>query len=250
MRCVAPVVLLLALAPLARAEPITISAAISLKESMEQIGRDYKAKTGDDPCLNFDASGRLEQQIKQGAPVDGFVSAGDKEVDDLTRSGQADAASRRVVVTNALVLIVPAAAADGPKSFADLAAGSGKVAAGDPKSVPAGHYAQQTLANLKLTDALAPRLVLGQNVRQVLTYVQRGEVSAGLVYATDARQAGAAVRVVATADPATHDPIEYPAVVLAKSAHAGAARRFLDYLATPEARAVFTAHGFGVPAAK
>jgi molybdate transport system substrate-binding protein len=176
------------------------------------------------------------------------VSAADKEVDDLTRAGQAIADTRRVVVGNTLVLIVPAGATGGPKSFADLLTDPGKVAAGDPESVPAGHYAQQTLAALKLTDAVTPRLVYGQNVRQVLTYVERGEVSAGLVYGTDARQAGPAVRVVAVADPGTHDPIEYPAVVIAGSPHAAAARRFLEYLGTPAARTVLVDHGFTVPA--
>ena len=249
MRSVTLLVLLLsaAFAPAVRAEAFTVSAAISLKESMEQLGRDYHARTGDDVRFNFDASGRLEQQIKQGAPVDAFVSAADKEVEDLTQSGQADAATRRVVVNNTLVLIVPAGVSGGPRSFADLATDPGKVAAGDPRSVPAGHYAQQTLAAMKLTAAVAPRLVFGQNVRQVLTYVERGEVSAGLVYGTDAQLAGPAVRVVATADPATHDPIEYPAVVITGSAHAAAAGRFLDYLATPAGRAVLVAHGFTVP---
>ena len=232
----------------AGAETATVSAAISLKESLEQVGRDYRAKTGDDVRFNFDASGRLAAQVKLGAPVDAFVSAGDREVDDLARGGLVDAASRRVVVDNALVLIVPAAVAAGePKSLADLATTAGKVAVGDPKSVPAGHYAQQTLAALKLTDAVAPRLVIGQNVRQVLAYVERGEVAAGLVYATDARAAGSAVRVVATAEASTHDPIEYPAVTVTDAPHAAAAKRFLDYLGTPPARAVFVSHGFTVP---
>ena len=235
----------------ASADPITVSAAISLKESLEQVGRDFHARTGDDVRFNFDASGRLEQQIEQGAPVDAFVSAADAEVDDLTRGGQADPATRHVVAGNTLVLVVPPDATPnstaGPTSLADLATTTGKIAAGDPKSVPAGHYAQQTLAAMKLTAAVAPRLVLGQNVRQVLTYVERGEVSAGLVYGTDAKQAGDAVKVVATADPATHDPIEYPAVVIAASTHPAAAKRFVDYLSTPPARAVLVAHGFTVP---
>ncbi len=152
-----------------------------------------------------------------------------------------------MVVDNALVLIVPAAATAGPTSLADLAGDPGKVAAGDPKSVPAGHYAQQTLAALRLA---VPQRVLAQNVRQVLTYVEHGDVAAGLVYATDAKQAGDKVRVVATAPADTHDPIEYPAVTVAASAHAAAAGRFLDYLATPAARAVFAAHGFTLPPAK
>ncbi len=248
MRIVAFLSVALVVAASARAETVTVSAAISTKEALEQVGRDYTAKTGDAVRFNFDASGRLEQQIKSGAPVDAFVSAGDREVDDLAKAGKADVATRRVVADNALVLIVPADAKGGPASLADLANGSGKVAAGDPKSVPAGLYAQQTLAALHLTAAVAPRLVLGQNVRQVLTYVARGEVSAGLVYATDAEQAGDKVRVVATADPATHDPIEYPAVTITGSPHAAAAGRFLAYLATPAAQAVFAAHGFTPPA--
>ena len=240
-------VLLVAAAAAGRAETVTVSAAISLKESLEQLGRDYQQATGDAVRFNFDASGRLAAQIKQGAPADAFVSAGSREVDDLTAAHRVDAGSRRVVVGNALVLIVPPAAADAPRSLADLARGSGKVAMGDPQSVPAGHYAEQALAALRLADAVRPRLVLGQNVRQVLTYVEPGEVSAGLVYATDARAAGDKVRVVATADASTHDPIEYPAVTVTGSAHAAAARRFLDFLATPPARAVMVAHGFTVP---
>ncbi len=247
MRLIAFLTIALLVTPALRAESFTVSAAISLKESFEQVGRDYHARTGDDVRFNFDASGRLAQQVKQGAPVDAFVSAANREMDDLAAAGRVDPATRRVVAGNTLVLVVPAAATDGPRSLADLATGTGKVAAGDPKSVPAGHYAQQTLAALKLTAAVAPRLVLGQNVRQVLTYVERGEVSAGLVYGTDAQQAGAAVRVVATADASTHDPIEYPAAVIAGSPHAAAAKRFVDYLATPAARAVLVAHGFTVP---
>ena len=249
MRVVVASLIVALSAAVARGEALTVSAAISLKETMARIGRDYHAATGDDVHFDLDGSGRLEQQIKQGAPVDAFVSAGDKEVAELVHAGLADPATRRVVADNALVLIVPADAADGPTSLADLAHGTGKVAAGDPQSVPAGLYAEQTLAALHLTDAVAPRLVLGQNVRQVLTYVERGEVAAGLVYATDAKEAGDKVRVVATAEASTHEPIEYPAVALTAAAHPAAAKRFLAYLTTPAARAVFAAHGFTVPAA-
>ena len=234
----------------ARAETVTVSAAISLKESMEQIGRAYEATTGDVVRFNFDASGRLAQQVRQGAPVDAFVSAADREVDALAKDKLVDVGTRRTVAGNALVLVVPADGKGGPTSLADLARTTGKVAVGDPRSVPAGLYAEQTLTNLKLTDAVRPRLVLGQNVRQVLTYVRRGEVEAGLVYATDAKSAGDAVRVVATADADTHDAIEYPAVVVTNSAHAAAAKRFLDHLATPAARAVLQKQGFTVPEQK
>ena len=233
----------------ARAETVTVAAAISLKESMEQIGKAYHARTGVDVRLTFDASGRLAAQIRQGAPVDAFVSAGQAEVDALVAGGQADKASRRTVVGNTLVLIVPAGSTGGPTSIADLAHATGKLAIGNPKSVPAGHYAQQVLDKLQLTAAVRPRLVMGENVRQVLTYVEQGVVAAGFVYGTDAKAAGDKVRVVATADAADHDPIEYPAVTIVGTAHAAAAKAFLDDLATPASRAVFQAHGFSVPKA-
>jgi molybdate transport system substrate-binding protein len=250
MRPVAFAIVVLLAAAAVRAGTVTVSAAISLKESLEQVGRDYAAEGGDAVTFNFDASGRLAQQVKRGAPVDAFVSAGGREVDQLVKAGQADGASRRVVVGNTLVLIVPAGATGGPTSMKDLAKGTGKIAVGDPASVPAGLYAKQALASLGLTYAVAPRLVLAQNVRQVLTYVERDEVSAGLVYSTDAKQAGDKVRVVDTAGADTHDPIEYPAVTITGAAHSAEAKRFLDYLATPTARAVFVAHGFTVPKAQ
>ena len=242
----------LAVASTARAgETVTVSAAVSLKESLTAVAKQYEAATGDHVSFDFDASGKLAEQIKQGAPVDAFISAGDVQVDALVKAGRVDAATRRTVVGNEMVLVVPAdAPADAPKSFADLATGTGKVAVGDPKSVPAGQYAAQVFAALKLTDAVEPRLVYGTNVRQVLTYVERGEVAAGVVYATDAKAAGAKVKVVATADPATHDKVEYPAVTIKDAAHAAAAAKFVEYLSTPAARKAFTDAGFTVPADK
>lgn len=245
--CAAVLVLLCAVAA-APTETVTVSAAASTKEAMTAIGKAYEAATGVHVSFNFDASGKLAQQIEQGAPVDALVSAADGPVDGLVKAGVADPATRRVVAGNTLVLVVPAdAGADAPKSFADLVTVAGKVAVGDPKSVPAGTYAAQTLAALHLTDAVKPRLVYGTNVRQVLAYVRRGEVAAGIVYGTDAKEAGAAVRVVATADPKTHDRIEYPAVAVKGAVHAAGAKRFLDYLGTPAARKVLVEYGFTVP---
>ena len=121
-----------------------------------------------------------------------------------------------------------------------------KIAIGQPKSVPAGQYAMQTLAKLKLDTAVAAKLVNGANVRQVLDYVQRGEVDAGFVYATDAQIAGAKVKVIATAPADSHDPIVYPAVVLAASKKQEAAKKFLDFLASPRAKAILRNRGFTV----
>ncbi len=229
-------------------ETITVSAAISLKESLGKIAATYEKQTGEKIEFNFDASGKLAQQIAQGAPVDVFISADNEQADKLVKSGNADRSSRRVIARNSLVLIVPTDHTGSPASFADLGTSKAKVAAGDPRSVPAGRYAEQTLRALKIYDQVAPRLVLAENVRQVLTYVQRGEVEAGIVYRTDARVARSTVTVVQTADPQTHDAIEYPAVLVTASAHQQAGRKFLDYLKTQAASAVLTEYGFELPA--
>jgi molybdate transport system substrate-binding protein len=235
-------------APLAKAQDITVSAAISLKESLTQIGSAYEKSSGDHLQFNFDASGKLAAQIRQGAPVDAFVSADDQQMNKLDSAGKIAADTRRVVVNNSLVLIAPADEKDAPTSFTDLAVDHGKkIAIGEPKTVPAGRYAMQTLKSLALDQAVTARLVFGESVRQVLTYVERDEVYAGIVYATDAAQAGDKVKVIAVADPATHEVIEYPAAVVAGSPHAAAARKFLDYLTTDSAKVIFTAHGFTLP---
>ena len=154
-----------------------------------------------------------------------------------------------MVAGNQLVLVVPAAAKLGVvHAFTDLAnAAVTKVAVGEPRSVPAGLYAQQTLRALKLDNALKDKIVYGANVRQVLAYVERGEVQAGLVYRTDAKEAGDKVIVVATADAATHEPIVYPFAVVTKSDHFDAAGHFLDFLASDKAVAVLRAKGFSIP---
>jgi molybdate transport system substrate-binding protein len=234
-------VLLVAVA--AHAETITVSAAISTKETLQAIAADYEKATGVHVRFNFQGSGELEAQIEQGAPVDAFISADDAEMEKLTAAGDSDPATRRVVARNRLVLVVPADTAS-PTSFDGLKSVAGKIAIGNPKTVPAGRYAEQVFKAMKLDSAVAGRLVYGQNVRQVLTYVERGEVAAGVVYQTDADQAVDKVKVVATADAATHDPIEYPAVVVKGAAHAAAAGRFLDYLKSDAAKAIWKAKGF------
>jgi molybdate transport system substrate-binding protein len=184
-------------------------------------------------------------QIQSGAPIDAFIAAADKQVDDLAKAGLLDEATRRIVAGNALVLIVPPDAKDAPNAFEKLADSNvARLAIGEPKTVPAGRYAQQVLRSLKLIDKLSDRLVYGANVRQVLDYVIRGEVSAGIVYQTDAIEAGDKVKVVATADAKWHDRIVYPAVVIKASAGHDAAKRFLDYLATDQAKAILQSRGF------
>jgi molybdate transport system substrate-binding protein len=151
--------------------------------------------------------------------------------------------TRRDVLRNQVVLIVPRGAA-APAGFAALTAPSVKLLAlGDPSSVPAGIYGRAVLQSLGLWDAVQNKLVLAKDVRQVLSYVETGNAEAGIVYATDAaisRQ----VKVAAVAPPDSHPPVIYPAAVLRRSAQPAAARAFLDYLESAAARKVFEHHGF------
>lgn len=248
MRRLYTFLVVLGLAASAHAETIRVGAAVSLKEALGEIAKTYESDTGDSVTFVFGSSGQILQQIKSGAPIDAFVSAANKQVDELIATGQLDAATRRDVAGNTLVLIVPADGPAGIASFDDLAKpGVGRFAIGEPKTVPAGQYAEQALTFLKLLGPLKSKLVYGANVRQVLSYVERGEVAAGLVYATDAKEAAGKVRVVATVDAAAHDPIVYPAAVVKKSDRAVAARKFLDHLGSEKARAVLAAKGFALP---
>ena len=226
-------------------EPITAAVAISLKDAMADIAAKYKEDGGGQVQFTFGSSGQLMAQIANGAPIDLFISAASKQVDDLNRQGLVDAASRRIVAGNALVLIAPAGAASPPKSFSDLAdTRHQRIAIGDPGTVPAGDYAMQTLKALKLDATLKDRLVYGANVRQVLDYVERGEVAAGIVYRTDAMESGRKVTVVADAPAESHQPIEYPAVIVAASKRKAAAASFLEYLRGEQAQRILSARGF------
>ncbi|HEY7090641.1 MAG TPA: molybdate ABC transporter substrate-binding protein [Tepidisphaeraceae bacterium] len=235
----------LLLGTFAAADTIRVSAAISLKDALEEVAKAYQAETGEKVTFNFGSSGQLAAQIASGADVDVFISAAQKQVDDLNKQGLLSGETRKVIAGNVLVLIVPADAKDPPSSFEALAGPSVKrVAIGEPKSVPAGQYATQVLKHFALDEKLKDRVVYGTNVRQVLAYVERGEVSAGIVYASDAKESGDKVKVVATAQGDWHEPIVYPAVVVKASAKQEAAKRFIDYLASEKARAVLTAKGF------
>jgi molybdate transport system substrate-binding protein len=226
---------------------ITVSAAISLHEALTRIASLYQKQSGQTVTLNFGASGALAEQISQGAPVDVFISAGVKEMDELAKQGLIDKATRRVICRNQLVLIVPSDASFVPTSFSQLTDSRvGRLAIGQPQIVPAGRYAKQVLVNLKIYQALEPKLVLGENVRQVLDYVERGEVDAGVVYSTDAVEAGAQVRVAARADPSLHQPIVYPAAVIkeSKAAKSAAAAKFLAFLDSQAAQRILIQQGF------
>lgn len=230
-----------------QAGSITVSAAISLKDAFTEIGEMYKAKTGNRTTVqfNFGASGVLQQQIENGAPVDVFASAGEKQMDALAVKQLIDLDSRIDFARNTLVLIVPEHSGVSVASFADLTSPSvKKIAVGNAKTVPAGQYAAEALGRMGLTEKLADRLVLAENVRQVLDYVVRGEVDAGIVYSTDAKQGGSQVKVVATAEENTHAPILYPIAAIEASSHSKAAKEFIDLVRSVEGQKVLAKYGF------
>ena len=227
---------------------ITVSAAISLKDALDELGPIFQVQqqhknAGAAVTFNYGGSGTLARQIEQGAPVDVFFSAAEKQMDELAAQGLIEADSRRDLVGNALVLIAPAQAAT-LHSFQDLSNPAIKaIALGETSTVPAGMYARQTLQHLGLFAALQKKVVYAKDVRAVLTYVETGDADAGMVYQTDANTS-AKVRVIAVAPADSHDPILYPAAVLRDSKNKPAARAFLEFLAGPDARAVFQKYGF------
>jgi molybdate transport system substrate-binding protein len=230
-------------------ETITVAAAISLKEALTRVAEQYQANTGQRVEFTFGSSGQLANQILYGAPVDLFISAANKQVDDLSKAGVVDDSTRIVIAGNSLVLIVPPESQSPPLDSLKLLAEAKttRIAIGDPKSVPAGQYAEQALKHAGIADAVTDKLVRGMNVRQVLDYVQRGEVSAGLVYATDAKVAGDKVRVTNTVAAGDHEPIVYPAVVVKASSKRVAARRFLDFVLSEKGQAALKDFGFAPP---
>jgi molybdate transport system substrate-binding protein len=223
---------------------LTVSVAASLQSSMTELAPVFeRSQPGVKLRFNFGASGTLEQQIEQGAPVDVFFSAAPKPMDALAKLSLLLPDTRRDILRNRIVLIAPRDKAT-PDSFESLTAGAVKlIALGDPLSVPAGDYGRQTLESLKLWNAVQSKLVLAKDVRQVLTYVETGNAEAGIVYATDATESEK-VRVAATAPEGSHAAVIYPAAVIAGSRNQAAARTFVSFLTGSEARKTFTRHGF------
>ncbi len=238
-------------APPAAAEELTISVAISLKDAVDELGRRFAhAHPALAVRVNAAASGELARQIEAGAPVDVFVSAGRREMDELESRGLVVAATRRAVARNALVVVKPVGSRVDLASASDLLGPRvARVVVGNPRTVPAGRYAEESLRALGVWDRLQPRLVLADNVRQALEYVARGEVDAGVVYATDvATRPGAVVEAFRLPED-THRPIVYPAAVVAASGHRAEATALIDLLLSADGRAALARRGFAPPPA-
>ncbi|OKH43300.1 molybdate ABC transporter substrate-binding protein [Calothrix sp. HK-06] len=226
---------------------LLVSAAASLKEAMEEIKTNYQqSKPGVVINYNFGASGALLQQIQQGAPADVFISAAKKQVDTLDQAGQLVPGTRGILARNRLVLIVPRNVTNVTSFFNLTRNDIRKIAIGEPRSVPAGQYAEQVLKQLKIYNKIKPKFVFTNNVRQVLAAVESGNADAGLVYRTDAAISNK-VKTVVSASETYHSPIIYPMAALKQSKNQQAAREFVQYLSGDQSKAVLKKYGFLLP---
>jgi len=240
----------LALDP-APASSFTIFAAASLKNALGEAAAAWKAKTGGDIAISYAASFPLARQIEAGAPADIFVGADEESMDYLANKKLVKTETRKDFLSNDLVLVAPTGGPDKVELTAAAVAGAlgdGRLALGDPASVPAGKYGQAALTALKIWDAVKDRLALSDSVRSALLYVSRGETPLGIVYLTDAKAAARETKIVAAFPENTHAPIRYPIALTATAKEP--AGKFLSWLLGPEGAPFFKKQGFGVLTAK
>jgi molybdate transport system substrate-binding protein len=224
-------------------QPLVLSAAASTKEIMEALADKFRVDTGTEVKVNLGASSSLAAQILAGAPADLFLSANQQWADEIQKSGQAGTSAR--LLTNKLVMVVPTKNPGEVHKPEDLLSDKVKKIALAGEKVPAGMYADQSLEKLgllkKLTDA--NKIVRGQDVRSALSYVERGEAEAGIVYSTDVGMAEGAESVY-DFDPKSHDEIVYVLVLLKHGADNPDAKKFFEFLQSPAANDVYTKFGF------
>jgi molybdate transport system substrate-binding protein len=228
-------------------QPVLVYAAASLTNALDEVGNAYTNATGQSVKFSYASSSILARQIEAGADADVFFSADSEWMDYVQSRNLVRVATRTNLLTNKLVLIAPAdsTAKLEIKPGFDLAGalGDGRLATGDPESVPVGKYARSALMSLGVWNQVADRIVRADNVRAALAFVDRGEVPLGIVYETDAR-VDKNVRVVATFPEDTHPPIVYPLAVTTV-AKAGS-EAFVEFARGPKAHAVFEKFGFGL----
>jgi molybdate transport system substrate-binding protein len=234
---------------LSSAEPateITVSAAISLKDAFNEIGKIFKEKhPWTKARFNFGASGDLARQIEAGAPVDVFASAAQKDMDDIDQKGLITFGSRMNFAGNSVVLVKSAMSHIRMDSFEDLRRPQvKKIVIGNPKSVPAGRYAEEVLKYFRLWEAVQDKLVFAEHVRQALDYVARNEVDAAMVYWTDAMIRPKDVRIVIRAPSKSHQPIIYPIGIVKGSKNQSLAKEMTALVLSTEGRNLLAKYGF------
>jgi molybdate transport system substrate-binding protein len=226
---------------------LLVSAAASLKDVLEDIEGAYKVhKPNTKLIFTLGSSGSLQTQIEEGAPVDLFISAAQKQMDALEEGGLILEDTRKTLLSNEVVLITPKDEDKGINAFEDLSDDNiEKIAIGDPASVPVGQYSEEIFNNLNIYDDIKEKLVLANDVRTVLSWVESGEVDCGIVYATDAYTSDK-VKIITEAPEGSHKEVTYPAAVIKDSKNVDSAKAFLDFLSTDEAKALFEKYGFNI----
>ncbi|WP_120077096.1 molybdate ABC transporter substrate-binding protein [Aurantiacibacter odishensis] len=236
--------LLACCAPAEQSGPVVLAAS-SMQEGLGAAAERWAGKGYERPVLSFASSSAVARQVSEGAPGDLVITSDDRWIDWLAERGALSGAPLPLVA-NSLVVVAPAGAA-GPRSLEAFAADpdAGRLAIGEPDSVPAGEFARVALQSMGLWEALSSRLAPGENVRASLALVERGEAALGIVYSSDAA-ASDSVEVVETIDSRTHPAIIYYVAVAAGSRHPDT-REFLEYLISPEGRAAIAEEGFSLP---
>jgi molybdate transport system substrate-binding protein len=239
---------LLILAPIARADAVTVFAAASTNDALSEVIALYEAERGNQVRASFASSSTLARQIESGAPADLYLSANQRWMDYLAERQLVAAGSRRRLMSNRLVLVAPEYSAveitPAPGFPLAEALGDRRLAMGDPDHVPAGIYGKQALQSLGVWEKVEARIARAADVRGALALVARGEVAAGITYATDAAVSDA-VRIVAEFPSGSHPPVTYEVALVSGRADP-VASEFLDFLTGTAARSVLRRHGFSV----
>lgn len=226
---------------------VTVLAAASLTDALDEIIAEYEKDADCTITPSYAGSGDLVQQIEGGAPCDLFISASKKNMDQLEDEGYIDTETREDLLGNTLTLIAAKEKADAVKMDTLTSADVKNIAVGEPETVPAGKYASQVFDNMNITSQLEGKLVYAKDVRAVLNYVESGDADCGFVYRTDAlmlnEESGV---IIGDVDSSLHDPIVYPAAIMAEAPQKDAAADFYEFLKTDFAKDVFEKYGFAV----
>lgn len=229
---------------LAAPRPIELSVAVSLAPAVRKaLAEPLPGETA--PRIHAAASGVLLQQIRRGAPADLLIAASSEEVDSLIEDGLADAATRRLLASNRLVLV--SARGERPPTRAALSGGAIRsLAVANPRTAPLGRYTRGWLEHESLDRDVPFRLIVAESARQTLDYVVRGEVDAAVVYASDAARVADRLTLGEAIDPDSHAPIAYVGIVLSQSSRPAAALALLELLAGERGRSAFAAEGLSL----
>lgn len=222
---------------------ITVSAAASLTEALSEIGGEFEQETGNKVNFNFGSSGALQKQIEEGAPVDVFLSAGQPQMDALEEANLLKDGTRSDILENSLVLIASSDYADEISGLEDLLGIDEKIAIAETETSPAGQYSKESLENLGLWTELQGKFVYGKDVKTVVSYVEKGEASAGFVFSSDVTDLKSA-KLIERISPSTHSEIVYPIAIIESSSKAEVAQEFIDYLGESRSSEIFKDNGF------